>query len=330
MAVAQVHHPFDASSPNLPLDELTAAGYTDAIRYATGAGKAITRAEWVSFAAWGSITLVNESFAQAAFKTGRAGGVSEASAANAAADAVGMPRGPAGAIYYVGDDPQPASQWMYPSIVEYFRGVATVHDVTGRRIGAYGSGAQINNTRAQVPQVTLEWAVRTWGLSGHPNLIQEANPTMSTLNHRVDQNTAVTDDWGQFPFSQAGTIASGGTDVPTDRMEVVDVWVVPNTGGAHYFELHSDGGLFSMPTVGGPDPNALVWVAVSNQTGAHYNFPDPRFPGVFSYPGLVNTGHEVDTWPVRHFKRMVVLSYAAPQVAAVSRARRPPPRRGPR
>lgn len=78
--------------------------------------------------------------------------------------------------------------------------------------------------------------------------------------------------------------------MPTDRMEVVDVWVVPNTGGAHSFELHSDGGLF------------------------------PRFPGVFSYPGLVNTGHEVDTWPVRHFKRMVVLSYSAPQTAAVSRA----------
>ena len=188
MAVAQVHHPFDASTPNLPLDELTAAGYTDAIRYATGAGKAITRAEWASFAAWGSITLVNESFAQAAFKTGRAGGVSEATAANAAADAVGMPRGPAGAIYYVGDDPQPASQWMYP------RSSSTSGaSQRPRRHRAPNRGLRLGRPDQQHPgpgaQVTLEWAVRTWGLSSHPNLIQEANPTMSTLNHRVDQNT---------------------------------------------------------------------------------------------------------------------------------------------
>lgn len=262
-AVATLHEVFDESFARDSIPALKAAGWTDAIRYATGAGKAITSAEAQAFIAAGmTVTLVQERGDQPALG-GYAAGATDAKAANAAADAVGMPRGAQGAIYYVGDDPAPLPAARWPAVVSYFTAVRDVHAASGRRIGCYGSGPQINNTRRYIPQVTLEWCVRTWGLSAHPNLIQEPNTTLNTLGHTIDANTAVGADWGQWPFAAAPS-APAAVPPPTVNAYpifggpmpsfIASVPVGPNGEGWAVF----DGGIGSDPGSASLSP-AVPW-----------------------------------------------------------------------
>lgn len=200
IALARVARPFDESFARVSIAELRAAGYTDAIRYVVGAGKAMTLPEWQMFLAAGfSVTLIDEGPPQQALG-GFAAGTDRARAAMIAMDTLGLPRSPEAACYYAGDDPSPIPAADYPTVAAFFDGVAAVHAAYGnRRIGDYGSAGQIDYTVAHVAAVTLEWPVRSWGLSRHPALIQEPNPTMSTIGGSVDQDSAALPDWGQWP-----------------------------------------------------------------------------------------------------------------------------------
>lgn len=243
--LVRVLSPFDESFARDSLAQLAAAGYDAAIRYILGQGKAITLAEFRQFvdAGW-SVTLVDEAGQQPALG-GYTAGVARARLVMAAADALGLPRSADAACYYVGDDPSPIAVAYYQTIAGFFQGVCDVHATYGgRRVGIYGSAGLINYVMAHEPRVTLAWAVRTWGLPRVCHLIQEPNPTKSTLGGTIDQDTATAVDFGQWPrptlipatsqghSSQEGTMIE--VDHPTDPTRHDYVWSGPGpTGIAH-------------------------------------------------------------------------------------------------
>lgn len=267
MTVAVLHRVFDESFARDSIPSLRSAGYTDAIRYAIGAGKAISLAEFNAFITAGmSVTLVDEGGAQMGL-SGWSGGIARATATMQVLDSLGVPRSSIGAMYYATEDPSRRNPNTYSADVSFFSAVAVIHaQYGGRRIGIYGSGPLIDRVMAAVPQVTLGWSVRTWGVSPRSNLVQEPNPTMSTLGGTVDQNTALTVDWGQFPspivpvsvptaIVPTSTIVSTTTDSKEGVMNTLRVEIPVSKG---YGALHTSIPWPSVVSVDkeGSDPDA--------------------------------------------------------------------------
>lgn len=197
----------DESFSRVPYDQLRSAGITALIRYITGSGKAMDRAEFQSALAAGfSIAWVMETFGQAA-SLGYSQGVKEANAAYAAADAIGWPKNRPG--YFVAEDPSPIARSAWPAVADYFRAVA---DTGGDRPlpGAYGSGA-LCSYLADLGLIAHQWHVSTWPGTNRAvaDIVQEANglPGYSTFGGAIDLNTIRDDnaDWGQHPFAGAPT-----------------------------------------------------------------------------------------------------------------------------
>jgi len=165
------------------------------IRYITGQGKAIDKAEYDSLLAAGySVALVQEGGNQPAMR-GWAGGVADAQAANNAADQIGFP--PDRPIYYVAEDPNPLAQGAWPTVVSYFQGVASLHR---RPAGGYGSRGLLEHLH-DAGLIGFVWQVKTWGpgISPLANLVQNPNPDENTLGGSVDEDDVLTADWGQHP-----------------------------------------------------------------------------------------------------------------------------------
>lgn len=203
MGGAVVAAPFDESFARDSINALKAAGWTDAIRYAEGVGKAISLGEAQMYWAAGmSLTLVDEMEAQMGLG-GYNRGVQRAIAANKVWDLLGAPRSPNLGIYYATEDPN-TRPGTYQSDVAFFQGVRDVHMSNGQRLfGPYGSGPMIDFVLSRVTEASLGWSVRTWGVSSRSTLVQEPNATMDTLNHSIDQNSvgpaaAKTQFWGQW------------------------------------------------------------------------------------------------------------------------------------
>jgi len=278
-------------------------GYSGVVRYildGSMVGKGITKAEFDLLLSRGmSVALVMETGTQPALR-GTPGGSADARAAFAAADAIGWPANRP--IYFVAEDPTRLSTAQWPTVAAYFAGVASV--VPPARIGAYGSAALVDWLIGR-GQATYGWAVQTWGLlTPRIHLQQMYNPipgAPSNLGGTVDPNQTLIADWGQHP-APAPT-ASGGTNLPAST-DVVATWVLPGTNGAARCQLHADGGLFAF---GGLAPTALRYTAYGND-GSGYDFPDPKYPGVFSYPGFPAVVRD-KPFPTRYFTSMHVVSY---------------------
>lgn len=185
--------------------QLQADGVVCLIRYVTGAGKAITASELLTYKNAGMpVCLVMETFAQAA-SAGYGQGAAECRQALAALNAAGWPADRP--IYFVAEDPSPIGVAAWGSIADYFRGVVDVLIADGRTWlpGAYGSGALCSHLSA-LGLVSLEWHVSTWpGLSRtRAALVQEANGVAGhdSIGGTIDLDSIRPDlaDWGQYPF----------------------------------------------------------------------------------------------------------------------------------
>lgn len=207
---------FDRPDPHA----LKAAGIDEVIRYATGAGKGISRDEFNSYIDAGlAVSLVQEGGNQPALGGYNAGRV-DAYNANAAADAVGYSRD--SWLWYVLEDPNrlpiaawqnllalPAAQrealisWQWAAVEAYMRGVQSIG---GRTAGAYG-GLLLLEFVLELGLAVGEWPVRSWGgVSARSHMVQEWGlpPNLAQFANQIDVDTVLIADHGQHPRPTTG------------------------------------------------------------------------------------------------------------------------------
>lgn len=183
-----------------------------------------------------TVTGVCQQGSQPALR-GFAGGVHDATIANAQADAIGYD----GVIYYVAEDPSrlPRSDW--PTVEEYFRGVASV---PGRSAGAYGGLALCEHLIA-MGRAHWGWTVETWGgISGAVHLEQMVN-SGDKFGLDIDVNNVLQADYGQHPRPTTGKVppmpraavpgkiihAWGGW---SPDMKLMDIYMVSDDGNLYH------------------------------------------------------------------------------------------------
>lgn len=259
----------DESFARVPLEQLRASGITRLLRYITGDGKGLSQAEFDAIIGAGfELAWVMETYAQAA-SLGYDQGVKEATAAYAAADAIGWPRDRPG--YFVAEDPYPVAVGAWPAVAEYFRGVIAAGP--GRPLpGAYGSGA-ICAHLAELGLVGHQWHVSTWpGLDrAVADIVQEANGLdgYGTFGGSIDLDTIRDDnpDWGQHPYA--------GGPGPVQRVATYG-----------WEEIHSYLHGLGIPAA---DPS------VAQSTGGQHATNSEHYPASHPpYPDGVRRGHAVD------------------------------------
>jgi peptidoglycan hydrolase-like protein with peptidoglycan-binding domain len=201
--------------PGQPSDAaLHAAGVTFVARYLSTVDKSkcITAAEAARHLAAGrGVVLVYEDDAQAMLR-GRAGGIADATAADAQARAAGLG---GGVIYFAADwDVTPAQQ---ARINDYLSGAASV---IGRgNVGCYGGYWVVSRARAAGKAAyfwgTPAWSGGNWDTCGwKPHIMQGVTTTIGGVS--CDWDTAWADDYGQHP--RPGQPAAGWTETLVNQL----------------------------------------------------------------------------------------------------------------
>lgn len=256
----------DYAWSHVPPLAVKAAGFGFAARYLShDPSKNLSKAEASALLAAGvAIVLVWEDTAQGALR-GHAGGVADAQAATAQAEACGLS---AAFIYFAADwDVTPAQQ---AAVDAYLDGCA---QVIGRaRTGLYGGFWPCTRAwralKADKFWGTLAWSGDNWATSGFvPDVMQGAQVTIDGVSVDLDTGGAAGTDFGQWPrpvMPKPPVPPPAPAPVPTltgDAMLIIKVAFTPLPAGVTWpgdFLLLGDATLQHIP-----DPAALaVWEAL--------------------------------------------------------------------
>lgn len=185
---------------------LRAAGYTFAVRYLTGSGKALTTSELDGLHAAGlTVAFISESSGQETLG-GAAAGAQAGAVANAAMDALGVPHDRP--IYYTVDYDDRGHPGCLPLIASFLE--AAQH---GRREArAYGSVRVIDYLR-QPGYQTAAWSGNA--VSAHAAIYQHQF-MVNFQGSMVDVNDARVSDFGQYPAPIPEEIVT-----PQDKQDIV-------------------------------------------------------------------------------------------------------------
>lgn len=155
---------------------------------------------------------------------------------------------------------------------------------------------------------TLSWNWFSANPTGVPHLVAGSVATQyawaSLGQTSSDYDMSITNGiWPTTPHPPTPHSGETTMPVPTDT---IDAWFVEGSNGANGFELHADGGLFS---IGNVTDGAITYVAIAND-GTHYHFGPNGDHTAFCYPALPASARQ----GTRYFTRMVVLAYAGKAV----------------
>ncbi len=257
---------------------LAAAGYTFACRYLSHdtTGKNLSASEAQTLRAAGVDVVANWEESATAALNGFAQGVSDAQAADAQANADGIPAGRP--IYFSIDfDAQPGDQG---AIDAYFDGVASV---IGRdRTGAYG-GFGVIQRLFDDGKITFGWQTYAWSggqWDGRAQLRQVQNDVTipgACGPGSCDADEAVADDFGQWGHASSPQYSSYYYRGMARDATGGGYWIVGSDGGVFTF---GDAGFHG--SMGGQRLAAPVAAMASTRSGAGY-WLVARDGGIFTF-----------------------------------------------
>lgn len=190
----------------IPPNAARAAGLAGRVRYLSAGPKGIGQAELNAARAAGeTVGFVHEESGTGTLG-GSAAGVTDAQAANALADRLGVPAWVP--LYYAVDFQPTGGELGGPNqlaaVVAFFDGARTV---AGRPVGCYG-GFEVIETVVGGGHAPWGWQCEAWSggrVSAHAWLLQHATPTVSVPGYSIDTNVVlhpVYGAWSDTPISE--------------------------------------------------------------------------------------------------------------------------------